>query len=59
MIERTTGRRRNLEDHCLLALGYDPNATAEARTMRLRGYGNAICAPVAEAFIRAFLDVSA
>jgi DNA (cytosine-5)-methyltransferase 1 len=32
------------------------NKTAEARVMRLRGYGNAIVAPVAIEFIRAFLD---
>jgi hypothetical protein len=31
----------------------DPNATPEARTMRLRGYGNAIVPQVAAAFIRA------
>jgi len=29
-----------------------------ARVGRLRGYGNAIVAPVAEAFIRAYLDES-
>jgi hypothetical protein len=31
---------------------------APARVGRLRGYGNAIVAPVAEAFIRAYLDES-
>ena len=33
----------------------DPQNTAEAWTMRLRGYGNAIVAPQAEAFIRAYM----
>ena len=33
------------------------NATQEARTMRLKGYGNAIQAQTAIAFINAFLDV--
>jgi DNA (cytosine-5)-methyltransferase 1 len=32
-----------------------PDATAEARTMRLRGYGNAIVPPLAAEFIRAYL----
>ena len=31
--------------------------TTEARVMRLRGYGNAIVALVAEAFIRSYMDV--
>lgn len=31
---------------------------APARVGRLRGYGNAIVAPVAEAFIRAYLDIN-
>jgi len=31
---------------------------AAARVGRLRGYGNAICAPVAEEFIRAYMEVS-
>lgn len=35
------------------------NATAEARVMRLRGYGNAIVPQLAAVFIRAFLDVEA
>jgi len=35
---------------------FDPDATAEARAMRLRGYGNAIVAPVAEAFVRAYME---
>lgn len=33
------------------------NNTQEARVMRLKGYGNAICAPVAASFIKAFMDV--
>ena len=35
------------------------NATAEGRVMRLRGYGNAICPPVAAEFIRAYMEVTA
>jgi len=35
----------------------DVNNTLEARVMRLKGYGNAICVPVAVAFIEAFLKV--
>ena len=35
----------------------EANASAEARTIRLKGYGNAIVAPVAEEFIRATIDV--
>ena len=34
----------------------DPNATQEARAMRLRGYGNAIVPQVAAEFIRAFYE---
>jgi len=34
----------------------DANKTAEARTMRLKGYGNAINAEVAAAFISAYLN---
>jgi hypothetical protein len=34
----------------------DANNTAEARVMRLRGYGNTICAPVAEAWIRVYME---
>lgn len=29
---------------------------AAARMVRLRGYGNSICAPLAEAFIRAYRE---
>ena len=29
------------------------NSTAEARVMRLRGYGNAICVPTARLFLLA------
>lgn len=35
----------------------DPNNTPEGRVMRLRGYGNAIVAPVAIEFIRSYMDV--
>ena len=35
-----------------------PNDSAEARTTRTKGYGNAIVAPVAEEFIRAFMHVT-
>jgi hypothetical protein len=31
---------------------------APARVGRLRGYGNAICAPAAQAFIEAYLDIN-
>ena len=34
---------------------FDPNATSEARVMRLRGYGNAIIAEVARGFIEAYM----
>jgi len=34
----------------------ETQATAEARVMRLRGYGNAIIPPLAAAFIRAYLE---
>jgi DNA (cytosine-5)-methyltransferase 1 len=34
------------------------NATAEARAIRLKGYGNAIVPPLAAAFITAFTQVS-
>lgn len=37
-------------------LPIDPNATVEARVMRLRGYGDAIVAQVAETFIRCYMD---
>ena len=36
----------------------DPDDTAEARVMRLRGYGNAICDPQATEFVRAFMEES-
>ena len=36
----------------------DPNASQEARKMRLHGYGNAIVPQVAAAFIGAFADVT-
>ena len=35
----------------------EANASAEARTIRLKGYGNAITAPVATEFIRAEMEV--
>jgi hypothetical protein len=35
----------------------DANNTPEARVMRLRGYGNAIVAPVATEWIRAYMEV--
>jgi len=34
-----------------------PNDSAEARAQRLKGYGNAIVAPVAEEFIKAFMSI--
>ena len=33
----------------------NPNATQEARVMRLKGYGNAIVPQVAAEFIKAFI----
>lgn len=36
----------------------DYNNTQEARAMRLKGYGNAICVPVAALFISAALEIS-
>ena len=36
----------------------EAQASAEARMMRLRGYGNAICAPLAAEFIGAWMEVS-
>lgn len=36
----------------------DANETQEARVMRLRGYGNAICIQVATEFIKAFMAVN-
>lgn len=38
------------------SLPFDPNNTAQARTMRLRGYGNAIVPQLAAQFIGAYLD---
>lgn len=35
----------------------DPQATAEARVMRLKGYGNSIVPQVAAEFVRAYLEV--
>jgi len=34
-----------------------PNDTAEARAQRLKGYGNAIVAPVAQVFIESFMSI--
>jgi hypothetical protein len=34
----------------------DPDNSAEARVMRLRGYGNAIVSELAAVFIRSVLD---
>jgi len=38
-------------------LGNEELETAEARVLRLRGYGNAIVAQQAEAFIRAYMEI--
>ena len=35
---------------------FDADATAEARVMRLKGYGNAIVAPAAQAFIECYME---
>jgi hypothetical protein len=34
----------------------EAQATAEARQMRLKGYGNAICVPLAAEFVRACME---
>jgi hypothetical protein len=39
--------------------GFPLAQKAEARISRLRGYGDGIVAPVAEAFIRAFMETVA
>jgi hypothetical protein len=36
----------------------NPDDSPEARVMRLRGYGNAICAEVASTFISAFMEAN-
>lgn len=36
----------------------EANATAEGRVMRLHGYGNAICIPVAVEFIKAVMEIT-
>jgi hypothetical protein len=37
----------------------DPDATAEGRVMRLKGYGNAIVPELAATFVRSVVDVMA
>lgn len=37
---------------------FDPQATAEARVMRLRGYGNSICPQLAAEFIRSVIGAT-
>jgi hypothetical protein len=37
----------------------DPDRSAEARVMRLRGYGNAIVPELAAVFLRSVLDTGA
>jgi DNA (cytosine-5)-methyltransferase 1 len=44
---------------CDSGLSFDADNTPEARVMRLRGYGNAIVAPVAEAWIRTYMEETA
>jgi hypothetical protein len=38
-------------------MAFDPNDTAEARVMRLRGYGNAIVPVVGAEFVAACMEV--
>lgn len=38
-------------------IDFDPNATDEARVMRLRGYGNSLVLPLAQAFIETVMEV--
>ena len=56
LVDGPPGRMVRSGDQGAPADEIDPQNTAEARTMRLRGYGNAIVAPQAEAFIRAYMD---
>jgi hypothetical protein len=44
---------------CIDTFGFDPNQTSEARVMRLRGYGNALVAPAAQAFIETVMECAA
>ena len=37
-------------------LPFNADDTTEARVMRLHGYGNGICVPVAEEFIKAYME---
>ena len=51
------GTARGMGYSCDPSAPINPNATQEARTMRLKGYGNAIQAQTAIAFISAFMSV--
>jgi hypothetical protein len=42
---------------CIDTFGFDPNNSSEARVMRLKGYGNAIVAPAAVAWIETVMEV--
>lgn len=55
---RTSDGRKHTAslEHAVKFASGIPNATAEARVMRLRGYGNAIVPPLAAEFIRAVMD---
>lgn len=47
---------RKVEALAFPRLGGDPLNTSEARVMRLKGYGNALVAPAAQAFIEAAME---
>lgn len=53
LVDGTAGRMGRCGDP---GVQIDPNATPEARVMRLKGYGDAIVAPVAVEFIKAYTD---
>ena len=55
LVDGATARVVCSSDTCAPEAKIDPQNTAEARVGRLRGYGNAIVAPAAEAFIRAVM----
>lgn len=50
------GATKNLVRSGDTSLPFDADNSSEARIMRLKGYGNSICAPLAAEFIRAVMD---
>ena len=51
------GTPANMVRVCDTGEEVDADNSPEARVMRLKGYGNCICAPVAAAWIRAYMEV--